>query len=72
KITQNGSNYLVEVSVVKAGKKSSPPAVVAELSYQGGQWSFVNFHYGSGKDTTDLLTTLKELREDRQKDSKSN
>jgi hypothetical protein len=65
KITPKDTNYLVDISAIESGKRTT--MVVAELSHEGGQWTFVNFHYGEGKDATDLLTTLKQLREDRQK-----
>ena len=63
KVTRKGSNYLVEVSVLQRGKKTDDNVVVPELAFQDGQWSFVNFHYG---DSGDLLSTLKQLREERQ------
>ena len=42
-------------------------ARVPELVRQAGSWTFVNFHYGSGKDRSDLLGILKKLRQERLK-----
>ncbi|MGA2184263.1 MAG: hypothetical protein ABSH47_14670 [Bryobacteraceae bacterium] len=67
KVTAKGTGWLVEVSGVRAGKKSGKAGVVAEVSPANGGWQFVNFHYEEGQD---LMTVLKLLREDRQKDSK--
>jgi hypothetical protein len=64
KITPKGDHYLVEISVTESGKTSEKPVVVAELTYKGGRWVFVNFHYGADGD---LLGILKQLREERAK-----
>ncbi len=62
----------VEVYSVSSGKKSAKAAVVPELVFKGGHWMFVNFHYGKSKrsEGENLVSTLKRLREDRQKYSK--
>jgi Protein of unknown function (DUF3828) len=65
-ITQKGAAWLVEITDVRNGKKIEKPCVVVELSHQDGRWLFVNFHYEDG----DLLTTLRLLREDREKSAR--
>jgi hypothetical protein len=62
-----GSSYRVDVYAVLSGRKNRQPDVVPELVRQAGKWTFVNFHYGSGKDRSDLLSILKELRQERLK-----
>jgi hypothetical protein len=72
KIISKDDGCLVEVYSISSGKKSAKPAVVAELVFKGGHWMFVNFHYGRSKRSEDenLVSTLKNLRADRQKYSK--
>lgn len=63
KITRKGDRFWVDVYGIWSGKKSEKPDVVPEVMFKRGRWLFVNFRYGNG----DLLSTLKELREERQK-----
>ena len=70
KITPKAKHYLAEVTPQTSvgGKK---PVVAAEVAFDNEQWIIVNFHYylyEKGKPTQrfDLLTTLTELREQRQ------
>ena len=72
KITVKGDSYWVEVHSIRSGKKREKPVVVAELMLKDGRWRFVNFHYGERDRSTDenLLSTLKSLRESRQKEPK--
>ena len=65
RITAKGTGWLVEVHAVQSGKRSQKPGVVAELSPANGRWQFVNFHY---EDNQDLVTILKTLRQDREKE----
>jgi hypothetical protein len=66
-ITAKGAGWLVEVHAVEAGRKNRKPAVVAELSPVNGRWQFVNFHY---EGNLNLVSILKTLRQDREKDAK--
>ncbi|MGA2502201.1 MAG: hypothetical protein ABSH20_31040 [Tepidisphaeraceae bacterium] len=66
KVTRKGDSYWVEVFGVRSGKRMEPAAVLAELVRKNGHWTFVNFHYPD-PNGSDLLSTLKLLREDRQK-----
>jgi hypothetical protein len=65
-VRRRGSSYRVEVYGYWNGKKNAKPDVVPELAYQAGRWTFVNFHYGT-KPSENLLSILKELREERKK-----
>jgi len=63
-----------EMHDTPSGKKSDEPVVAAELTNEVGQWRFVNFYYVYPKSDFSasisrggLLTTLKNLREARQK-----
>jgi len=69
KVTQKGSQFLVEVFSVYTGKRSEVPAVIPELRHAGGQWVFVNFLYKSDGKTDDLLSILRRLKADRKKHS---
>jgi hypothetical protein len=67
-ITQKAGHYLAKV-YTRPGVK---PVVAAEVAFKNGRWLFVNFHYYIyEKDKPpalfDLLTILKELREQRRK-----
>ncbi len=62
-VTRKVDSYRVEVYCMSFGKKSEKPDVVPEVMFNRGRWLFVNFRYGEG----DLLSALKELREERQK-----
>jgi len=66
KVTAKGDGYLVEVFGVCEGKKSKTVDITPEVVFKDGQWMFVNFHYGTGKDEN-LLSILKQLRDDRAK-----
>jgi hypothetical protein len=64
-VTHKGEHYLVEVYGVSHGRKFGRPDVVAELVYQIGGWTFVNFHYPNHAGTPakeNLLSVLKEIR----------
>jgi hypothetical protein len=72
-ITRKGPGYLVEVHTINGGKPSSGPNVVPELVRSGKGWRFVNFHYPDAEKPahkSDLLTVLKELRDERRKGSR--
>ena len=47
--------------------KNKEPSVEPELIFKDGRWLFVNFRYAEGKDGDDLMSILKLLREERQK-----
>lgn len=64
KVTQKGDRYWVEIYAARSGKKSEKPDVMPELVRKDGRYLFVNFHYPDG---SDLLSTLRVLRESRQK-----
>jgi hypothetical protein len=66
-ITRKGSNYWVDVYGILGSKRQEH--VIPELIQQNGHWIFVNFHYGKSKwsDDENLLTILKNLRAERQK-----
>jgi hypothetical protein len=68
KATRTGRTYRVNIHAVIEGKASEQPDVIPELTYQRGQWTFVNFHYPSVEDREppgNLLKLLKQLRDDR-------
>ena len=69
KVTKKDANYLVDVYGHWTGKKESKPDVTPELSKRNGQWTFVNFHYGKSDiaDNENLISVLKVLKKDRQK-----
>ena len=78
-VTNKDDHYLVDVYGIDQnikrkgpGIKRKSPGVTAELILKDGQWIFVNFHYPgvTGEDGHDLLTDLKELQDERQKQSK--
>jgi len=60
--------YRVDIYGVCSGKRKARPDVVAQLARQGDSWAFTNFLYPSIH--TDLLATLRTLREERQKPSR--
>ena len=64
-VTSQGAGYRIDVYGVCSGKRDERPDVVAEVARQGGSWVFTNFLYPAIH--TDLLGTLKTLREERQK-----
>ena len=64
-VTRKGEHYLVGVYGVQHGRRHDHPDVVAELVFQIGRWTFVNFHYPSRAATPaneNLLSLLKEIR----------
>jgi hypothetical protein len=66
-ITRKGASYWVDVYGVDSGKRQEH--VIPELVQQNGHWVFVNFHYGKNEwsDDANLLSILKTLRDERQK-----
>jgi len=69
KVTHAGSRYRVEVfSSNCSGPNPELPSVVAEIEQHDGKWTFVNFIYPRAE--TDLLSTLKGLKEEREKTKK--
>jgi hypothetical protein len=44
-VTRKGEHFLVEVYGAQHGRRNARPDVVAELVFQIGRWTFVNFHY---------------------------
>jgi hypothetical protein len=68
KVMHSGNSYVVDVYAFIDGKKETKPTVQPELVQSNGKWQFVNFHYLIDKNKKDdLLSTLKILREERQK-----
>src|SRR5258708_2574471 len=64
KVTITGSKCQVEV-FGSSCEKQAKADVVPELELTGGRWLFVNFSYPNLGEHTDLLSTLKQLRNDR-------
>lgn len=62
-ITLKDGHYWVDIHGVEAGKKHDMPDVTAELLKADDHWLFINVHSQRG---SDLLTTLKLLRANRQ------
>jgi len=67
-ITQQGNDYWVEVYSICSGKKAEHPDVICGVQGINGHWMFANFFYKNNG--TDLLSTLKLLRQERQKSSR--
>ena len=67
KLTRNGDRFRVKVHCIASGKKDKEPSVEPELVFNKGRWLFVNFRYAEGKEDNDLMSILKLLREERQK-----
>jgi hypothetical protein len=65
-VTRKGEHYLVEVyGVSDNGRKHDNPDVIAELVFQTGEWTFVNFHYPNRADSSgneNILSMLKRIR----------
>jgi hypothetical protein len=65
-VTRKGEHCLVEVyGVSDDGRKHDNPDVVAELVFETGEWTFVNFHYPNRADSAEnenLLSLLKRIR----------
>lgn len=72
KATLNKGTVMVEVYGFWNGKKSQFPDVVPEVMTKNGKCSFVNFHYKNEKGVldNDLLTVLKGLKAEREKQKK--
>jgi hypothetical protein len=74
-VTRKGEHYLVEVyGVSDDGRKHENPDVVAELLFQTGEWTFVNFHYPNRADSAEnenLLGMLKRIRKSLRKENYS-
>lgn len=63
-VTRKGEHYLVEVyGVSEEGRKHDNPDVIAEVVFQAGEWTFVNFHYPNRTgENENLLSMLKRIR----------
>lgn len=64
-VTRKGERFLVGVYGVQHGRRNNNPDVVAELEFQIGRWTFVNFHYPNRADIPakeNLRSVLKEIR----------
>jgi hypothetical protein len=74
-VTRKGEHYLVEVyGVSDDGRKHHNPDVIAELVFQTGEWTFVNFHYPNRADSAgneNLLSMLKRIRKSLGKENHS-
>jgi len=66
-VTRKGSSYWVDVFGIESGKRREH--VIPELMQENGHWIFMNFHYGKNKwtDDSNLLSILKSLSDERQK-----
>ncbi len=70
-VVRKEGRYFVEVNAECPGVTVQKPTVTAEIVKHDGHWIFVNFHYPDPKPSgSDLLSILKELREDRHRLSK--
>jgi hypothetical protein len=75
KIRLRGAHHWVEVYCIWGSKREEKPHMVLEVVPARGRWVIVNFHYyhyekGKPPEHSDLLSILKTLREDRQKNSR--
>jgi hypothetical protein len=72
KAVPKGKTFWVEVYGVDGNKRTLQPVASPEVAYAKGRWQFVNFHYGVTKipENENLLSILKVLRRDREKESK--
>lgn len=64
-VTRKGEHFLVEVYGVRNRRRNDRPDVVAELVFQIGRWTFVNFHYPDRSGlpgSENLLNVLKGIR----------
>lgn len=64
-VISQGVGYRVDIYGVCSGKRDEKPDVIAEVARHDGSWVFTNFLYPTIH--SDLLGTLKTLREERQK-----
>ena len=67
-ITHQGVGYRVDIYGVCSGKRDEKPDVVAEVTNKDGSWTFTDFLYPATH--SDLLGTLRILREERGKSSR--
>jgi hypothetical protein len=70
KVTLKGGVYRAEVYATWNGKAEKLPAVAPEVILTGRRWTFRNFRYPphqQGEKESDLLTILKQLRQERAK-----
>lgn len=71
RVERRGDRFLVDVYRNWTGKKKEErPEFAMELSHGGGRWTIMNMHYYAYEDgapvrTTDLVSTLHLLREER-------
>jgi hypothetical protein len=63
-VRSKAQSYLVDVRGVGGCGKHDEADLVAEVVFKNGKWLFTNFHY-PGPPAFDLLTALKQLRDDR-------
>jgi hypothetical protein len=73
-VTPKGERYWVEVYGYWEKKRDRDQKIIHEVMSVGGRWMIMNiryYHYQNGKLVSqhDLLSTLKELREERRKKS---
>jgi hypothetical protein len=68
KTTVKEGTCWAEVHAVPATDKTSKPDATAEVRPEGGNWKFVNFHYGSdnGAENENLVSILRRLKRDRE------
>ena len=66
--TAQSARYRVDVYGVCSGKRHKKPDVVAEVAHRDGSWVFINFVYPAIH--SDLLSTLRILRDERRKSSR--
>jgi len=68
-VVRHGQGYRAEVYGSNEGKQGTKPDVMPELVRRGSGWMFVSFHYpgADGHPKSDLLSVLRQLREDRRK-----
>ena len=65
---RTSAGYRVDVYTSTSGKRSLKPDVTVDLTMRGGDWIITDFRYPVGHD---LLTTLRLLREDRERRAKA-
>jgi Protein of unknown function (DUF3828) len=69
KAIRTTTGYQVDVYGISGGKRRSKPDVRVDLTMHGGSWVITNFHYPTSGG--DLLTSLRLLRQDREKNIRS-
>jgi hypothetical protein len=65
---RTSAGYRVDVYAIRSGKRDAKPAVTVDLAMREGGWIITDFRYPVGHD---LLTTLRLLREDRERRTKT-